>query len=309
MVVGTYHGQNFIKAAEITTAINNSTGEGEARILAGHVYIGNTQTGQPVDVEIAGKLNVTDLTANLIQSKVSELGTLLVNAIGCSGGASVSGLLNAAGNIHTPYLELDGVSVGLAVYDVRVVASGDGYKLQKQTITGSGWVDAGSFNGAASVDFSTEGLWSSGSKELTLTNGKTKTVNIPDGTSWSGTYIGLQSQVPTMAVSVLVGGKSISGTVDATGAYNAGYDAGTTAGYTSGYSAGYAVGYVAGQAAGSTASYNNGWNGALAACGIAGGGTVYTGTWYGTLYVAPTGGATPVNNCVGQATGHAVDAK
>ena len=57
------------------------------------------------------------------------------------------------------------------------------------------------------------------------------------------------------------------------------------------------------------AAYNNGWNDCLEACGISGGGTVYTGTWYGTLYVAPTGGATAVNNCVGKATGRQVDAK
>jgi hypothetical protein len=57
------------------------------------------------------------------------------------------------------------------------------------------------------------------------------------------------------------------------------------------------------------AAYNNGWNDCLEACGIPNGGTVYTGTWYGTLYVAPTGGATAVNNCVGKATGRQVNAK
>ena len=54
--------------------------------------------------------------------------------------------------------------------------------------------------------------------------------------------------------------------------------------------------------------YAEGWNDCLTACGISGGGTVYTGTWYGTLYVAPTGGAQSVPNCVGQATGRQVNA-
>ena len=47
--------------------------------------------------------------------------------------------------------------------------------------------------------------------------------------------------------------------------------------------------------AGATALYNAGWNACLAACVEE---EAYTGgTWYGTLYVAPTGGATPVYNC------------
>lgn len=296
MVVGTVQGTDYIKAAEIAVAINQSTGQSEAKINADHVYIGNDQS----TTVIAGKCSLSDVTAAYVQSKISEISLLSAHAITCDG------LLTAGGGLYVLGTNVSSLPSGAKT--ISLSESSGTYTLSYTTYDGTP-VTVGTFNSAASVDFQTEGLWSSGSKTLTLSNGKTHTVNIPDGDSWSGTYIGLQSQVPTMAVSVLVGGKSISGTVDATGAYNAGYDAGTTAGYTSGYSAGYAVGYVAGQAAGSTASYNNGWNGALAACGIAGGGTVYTGTWYGTLYVAPTGGATPVNNCVGQATAHAVDGK
>jgi hypothetical protein len=43
MVVGTRNGQNYIKAGEITLAINSSSGETEARINADHIFIdGNT---------------------------------------------------------------------------------------------------------------------------------------------------------------------------------------------------------------------------------------------------------------------------
>lgn len=76
------------------------------------------------------------------------------------------------------------------------------------------------FNTAASVDFYSESLWSSGNKTLTLTNGRTKTVSIPDATSWSSTYIGNKEQ----AVSALVGGKSISGTIGVSDAYNDGWN-------------------------------------------------------------------------------------
>ena len=85
------------------------------------------------------------------------------------------------------------------------------------------------FKSAASVDFASETLWTSGDKTLTLTNGKQKTVSIPDPTEWSGTYIGKVQEVPTEAVTVQIGGKAFNGTVDASGAYNAGSSAGAAA--------------------------------------------------------------------------------
>ena len=41
LVVGRYNNNNYIKAGEIALAINQSTGESEAKIDADHVYIGN----------------------------------------------------------------------------------------------------------------------------------------------------------------------------------------------------------------------------------------------------------------------------
>lgn len=85
------------------------------------------------------------------------------------------------------------------------------------------------FKSAASVDFASETLWTSGDKTLTLTNGKQKTVSIPDPTEWSGTYIGNVQDVPTEAVTVQIGGKAFNGTVSAAGAYDAGSSAGAAA--------------------------------------------------------------------------------
>jgi hypothetical protein len=78
------------------------------------------------------------------------------------------------------------------------------------------------FKSAASVDFESETLWSDGDKKLTLTNGKQKTVSIPDPTAWSGAYIGMVQNVPTEAVTATIGGKAFNGKVDASGAYSAG---------------------------------------------------------------------------------------
>ena len=44
MVVGTRNGQNYIKAAEISVAINSSTGETEAKINADRIYLNGTTT-------------------------------------------------------------------------------------------------------------------------------------------------------------------------------------------------------------------------------------------------------------------------
>lgn len=85
------------------------------------------------------------------------------------------------------------------------------------------------FKSAASVDFAQETLWSDGDKTLTLTNGKTKTVSIPDPSSFSGTYIGMVQGVPTEAVTVIVGGKDFDDKIDVSGAYNAGSAAGAGA--------------------------------------------------------------------------------
>lgn len=46
MVVGTRNGQNYIKAAEISVAINSSTGETEAKINADRIYLNGTTTIQ-----------------------------------------------------------------------------------------------------------------------------------------------------------------------------------------------------------------------------------------------------------------------
>ena len=59
MVVGTYQGRNYIKAGEITLAINKSTGASEAKINADHVYIGNDKS----TTVIAGKAELADLNA------------------------------------------------------------------------------------------------------------------------------------------------------------------------------------------------------------------------------------------------------
>ena len=64
------------------------------------------------------------------------------------------------------------------------------------------------FSNAASVDFASESLWISGTKTLTLTNGKTHNVNIPTpaDNQWTANWIGDRN----VSVTVNVGGKALT---------------------------------------------------------------------------------------------------
>lgn len=161
-------------------------GETSATINADHIYL-------------LGETIANTITADYIAGKVASLTVLQVKALGCSGGAAISGLLNAAGNIHTPYIELDGVSVGAAVYNVRVTGpdANNMYTLQKQTITGSGWTDVGTFERGDTEAAYNEG-WNdcidaaSGSTVLsgytTYAGGRSVELFLADGTS-AGTHV------------------------------------------------------------------------------------------------------------------------
>ena len=62
MVVGSDATGNYIKAGEICLAINATTGQSTARILADHVIM-DSVSGTPIDVVINGKLTASELAA------------------------------------------------------------------------------------------------------------------------------------------------------------------------------------------------------------------------------------------------------
>lgn len=81
MVVGTYQGQNYIKAGEICLAINNS-GESTATINANKIYL-------------LGETIANTITASYISTKIESLATLTARAITCN-------TLTAGVNIYGP---------------------------------------------------------------------------------------------------------------------------------------------------------------------------------------------------------------
>ena len=147
-----------VEAGKINLVVNDEGEINAASICLAINEGGSTATINASKIYLLGQTIANTISADYVQSKVGELTVLTVNSLGCRGGAAISGLLNAAGNITTPYLVLDGVPVGYAVYDLRLQLSGNTYTLQKQTITGSGWVDVGTFSRATALN----GDWSGG---------------------------------------------------------------------------------------------------------------------------------------------------
>lgn len=345
-IVSAVGADGVVTAASIVLAINESTGQSEAKIDADHVYIGNEKS----TTVIAGKAELSEVTANFIQSKIAQIAVLSVAALGSAGGVSantfVSGdsleanslalggssctdLIKSAsvsGNTLTlTYLKGDTVTFSKATtlsgawsggtYTVTaspqgntrsttltevdtngeptISSLGDKYLNQPVKVlneddasvfTDSIFIDASEVydKGKASVTLS-EGSWSSGAKTITASNGRTVTVSIPaSSSSWTNT------SGDVWRVDMSIGGATrYSSTKD--------FSSVRSAGYTAGYAAGYKIG----------------WNDLCDTLGATGTGnyTRYSGTWYGTLYVAPTGGATAVNNCVGQAKSYSFSRK
>lgn len=294
MVVGTRTTQsgeeNYIKAGEITLAINNA-GESEAHIDANKVYIGNDKS----TTVIAGKLNASDVTANYIQAKISDIAILLANALSVAGGINGSGTLTVAGlTTLNGSLKLgSGNSFNKCI--VSAEKNGDTLKL---TDSAGNVVN---FSKAASTSLS--GSWSGNKYTVTASpQGNTISDTISMLTQGNGSTSFSVSACHTSAVAanevarqnlyltedtsakkVYARAGSASGTayggISTQATYDAGYSAGDTVGYTRGYTAGMVAGIAQG--------YKQGWNEALTECGVTGNsGTVYSGgTWYNNLYI------------------------
>ena len=76
MVVGTKNGDNYIKAAEIALAINDSDGSTEAKINADRIYL-NGETS--ITELLSGDTEITDLWVNSVTAADAEITFLSVN--------------------------------------------------------------------------------------------------------------------------------------------------------------------------------------------------------------------------------------
>lgn len=100
-------------------------------------------------------------------------------------------------------------STSLSIYD-----DDNSWTVTSMTVDASGVYT----QGQNSVDFSSTGSWSNGSRTITLTNSKTATVSIPSTATWSSAKVGDE----LYSVTAIVGGQSLTSTVDTTESYEAG---------------------------------------------------------------------------------------
>ena len=221
---------------------------------------------------INGKCALSDVTAQYIQARIEDLTYLAVNRLSVKAGGSVSWAGNGASITDSIAYDL--------IKNLKIELSGNTYTLSKVTVGDASWTAVGSFSRAVSS-------WSVGGG-----NGKVNVTANP------------QSQTKSVNISVS-GSNSI--TSNGTYTYTAMYEDSSGNDQSTGATRTVTVNVSSGDP---TAYYNAGYNQALADCGVSGGGTVYTGSWYaGTLYAAPQQGSQTYTNCVVNATGHRVYAK
>jgi phage minor structural protein len=221
-----------VTAASIVLAINQSTGESEAKIDAQHVYIGNDKSTTVIN----GKLNASDVTANYIKGKIGDIAQVVMN------GASVVGDLyirNGSGQQQ---------NASAAIWDIQLTQNGNTYTLKRKRIQDADYVEIGTFSRATSLS----GAWSGGVLTVSASpQGNTFKADLFTAGHWGyasseskTTYYGSISAKHNGGSTSYSTGESFE--VDAsqiyTNGYNSGYSkgspsSGTAGGRTSGVSA------------------------------------------------------------------------
>lgn len=201
MVVGTYQGSNYIKAGEITLAINQSTGQSEAKIDANHVYIGNDKS----TTVIAGKAELTDL--NAATARITSIEADYLTATNISSKMSGSGL-TIGGQFICNSLTVGNQAIGNANITSLVSAT----QLTDGSVKFTGYRPSG-----ASYDIGTFSRAAGSVTSLAADN---------DSVSYGNNYNTLY--VPVTAKGTNISDFTRSVTVDSSGARSAGYTAGRT---------------------------------------------------------------------------------
>ena len=333
-------------AAEIVTRINQSTGEGEIKLNADKVYIGNEKS----TTVISGKLNASDVTADYIKGKIASIANIIMNAVAVTGALACSGRVSAD-TIAGATLNVGGNSCTDLIKDASV--SGNTLTLTKLS---GGTV---TFSKATTLS----GAWSGSDFTVTASpQGTTITESFSTdkgaGEGSGGGLVTLDSFSSHKAYAIIKAQRLGSGNgilyrivADATSEYNSG----STAGYNSAHLTGSWSGntYTANKinsgsansvsttvtagiyytaathkytaqavADGNTidsdtggteaydAGYNAGYNAALSDAGVPDGGTVYTAAGYKyIMWDAPVSGANQYYNCCYSVSSHALTKK
>lgn len=242
-----------VTAASIVLAINESTGQGEAHIDADHVYIGAGTSGEKkVTVEIAGKLEAEDITANFLSTRIADIPILTVRSLAVTGTVSSSGYIYAPNFVIGSNSSGGGGNISLSNAVVGVDVTGNTLKLTQANGTETSFSKATSLSGSWSG--STLTVTASPQGEHFYQYFTTGAREKADGTAWSSVSDGLEFYIPVQAYSSQT--QPISYTkidrayVDVSGIYSAGQNS-TSIGLTYDTSAGNYKVYVVNHASSS----------------------------------------------------------
>ena len=199
--IGTGPG-SVIAAGNITTAINEA-GESEAHIDADKVYIGNEKSTTVIN----GKCELSDVTADIVQARISNLTILNANSF------AVTNYINSSGYVYAPEFVIGANSssaaptnkyVSNAITELQISGpTNNVYTLQKKDFGDSEWQDVGTFSRATSLS----GAWSSNKYTVTAS---------PQGNKLSETFEirtnGNASKDSVVATAISAPIKLVSGT-------------------------------------------------------------------------------------------------
>ena len=220
-----------VNAASIVAKINSTTGEGEVKIDAGHVYIGDAKS----TTVIAGKCSLSDVTAEFVASRIAAAGSISCNSLTAMTIYVTTTQHGTASQVATQ------AYVSGCPYDLQITRTGDTYKLQQKRLGyGSEWTDVGTFSRATTLS----AVWSSGKFTVTASpQGDTRQTKI-DGVSLNGSASinpgnSKYMNVPLKVEASIDGGESA--TVYEQGAISLNctpvWNAGNVSGYITGYNA------------------------------------------------------------------------
>lgn len=208
-------GQNGqVTAASICLAINSAGSS--ATINADKIYL-------------LGQTIANQITADYISSKIATLSVLRVASL-----TSTGNIYTSNGYVMAPYMYLgsagNATNVANAIMALKVVQSGNDYKIQKMDFDDGDWVDVpGTFSRATTLS----GTWSGGTFTVSASpQGNSISAGLFSVANADISWSGNTASFPVYAN--LNGGETKYNTgktlsIDAGARYNAGYDAGWNA--------------------------------------------------------------------------------
>ena len=146
-------------ASGLQSQITTNAGNIELKVSKSGVISSINQTSESITISAAkinlsGYVKATDITADYLKSKISNIDILNTKRI------HVQNDIQAGSIYYTSAL----IPIHQGVWDVRIKQSGNNYTLQKYQYNGSEWINAGSFSRAVS-----SWSWAGGNGQVKVT--------------------------------------------------------------------------------------------------------------------------------------------